>query len=294
MLVFSGEVMARRGVSGAASIPRAESPRASRTAKAIFMISPFSDSSAALPIMTPKRKGATEEFLTSPSGWATRRWKRPHGLQGGQDDPEETAPPFLALHFDTSTVRLHGPSGRGKAEPAAPGGTRSRGIDLVEPLEDPPLVRPGNADPRVPDIDRGLARRRSGRPHTDGTSPRRVLDRIVEQVDESLAHQGLITGHPHCGPRTHRQDLLFLLREDAQMLGDRDHQLAQIDGITAGLDIAGLPTGEGEQALDEPSEPIHLLQHAADGLAVDRRAEGVLKRDLSHAADRSKRRSKLV
>src|SRR5882672_2787879 len=113
------------------------------------------------------------------------------GSPRGQNDPKEAAPGFLALELDAAAVRRDRPARDGQTEPGA-GFTGAAGFRAVEALEDPLAVRGRDSGPRVLHFDRGLSRRRALRANLNRAAVGRVLDRVVEEVDQAEPEDGRI------------------------------------------------------------------------------------------------------
>src|SRR6266481_479411 len=290
MLVFSGEVMASRGPSVAASICATPSAISKRTASAIFMDSPSCGGDSCQRIVTPDRARATEEFLTFVSASADRAL----ASGPGQDDPEKTALTLFALQLDTAAVDLDRPARGGEAESGPSRLPRASLVDTVEALKYTSLVHGRYAQPRVLDLDGGFPGSRLPRPHANPPADRGVLDRVIEHVDEAEPQEGRIARDGDLLDGVEGHALLLFLREDFEVLHDIRHQPAQVDHIEARPDSAGFAPRQSQETVDEARQAVDLLEHASDHLAVAHGAQGPLQRYLPDTADGGERRAKLV
>src|SRR5215470_11255456 len=290
MLVFSGEVMASRGPSVAASIGQTPSAISERTVSAIFMDSPSCGGDSCQRIVTPDRARASEEFLTFVSGGADRALaSRP-----GQDDSEETALALFALQLDTATVDLYRPARGGEAKSGPSRFPRAPFVDTVEALENTSLVHGRYAQARVLDLDGSFPGSRLPRPHANPPADRGVLDRVVEHVDEAEPQEGRIARDGDLPDGVEGHALLLFLREDFEVLHDIRRQPAQVDQLEARPDSARFPPRQGQESVHEARQAVDFLEHAPDHLAVARDARGPLQRHLADTADGGERRAKLV
>src|SRR5689334_12693614 len=80
----------------------------------------------------------------------------PRSGDAGQDDPEEAALGFLALQLDAAAVRRDRPARDGETESRAARFPGASGVDPVEALEDPLLMRDRDSRSGVLHLDRGL------------------------------------------------------------------------------------------------------------------------------------------
>src|SRR5262249_57171528 len=106
MLVFSGEVMASRGPSVAASIWQTPSAISERTASTIFMDSPSCGGDSCHRIATPDPPRAGEDVPT----FLSRRADRALASRPRHDESEETALALFAIPPRTATARLSPPA----------------------------------------------------------------------------------------------------------------------------------------------------------------------------------------
>src|SRR6266481_673018 len=290
MLVFSGEVMASRGPSVAASICATPSAISKRTASAIFMDSPSCGGDSCQRIVTPDRARATEEFLTFVSASADRAL----ASGPGQDDPEKTALTLFALQLDTAAVDLDRPARGGEAESGPSRLPRASLVDTVEALKYTSLVHGRYAQPRVLDLDGGFPGSRLPRPHANPPADRGVLDRVIEHVDEAEPQEGRIARDGYLLDGVEGHALLLFLREDFEVLHDIRHQPAQVDHLEARPDSAGFAPRQSQETLVETrerviehhGEPTELVLGIPDGQPVGQRLRADLARRLGHGSNR--------
>ena len=94
------------------------------------------------------------------------------------------------------------------------------------------------------------------------------------------------------GPK--REILLFFVGQHAELIDDVSRQRSEVQGLRDQLDLSRVGARKGQKALDEAREPVDLLQHAADDVAVRAGIECVPQRYLADAAHRSQRGAQLV
>src|SRR6266700_5934575 len=83
-----------------------------------------------------------------------------------------------------------------------------------------------------------------------------------------------------------RELLLLFVGEHAELIDDMSGQSSEVQGLWGQLDFSRVGAREDQKALDEPREPVYLLQHAADDIAIGYGIQCVLQRHLPHAAHR--------
>ena len=123
----------------------------------------------------------------------------------------------------------------------------------------------------------------------------RVLDRVVDEVDQHLAHAILV------GQRVHRvrgHDELDAVAIGAPARGGRDlaRERGHVDGPERELHRAGLEARRREQAVDEPRQALGLggdVAHERRAVVVAERRVGAQER-LGESVDRGQRRAQLV
>src|ERR1700730_7715389 len=94
------------------------------------------------------------------------------------------------------------------------------------------------------------------------------------------------------GPK--REILLFFVGQHAELIDYVPHQRSEVQGLREQLNLSRVGAREGEKTLDEAREPVDLLQHATDDVAVRTGIQCLPQRYLADAAHRSQRGAKLV
>src|SRR5207248_7866074 len=80
--------------------------------------------------------------------------------------------------------------------------------------------------------------------------------------------------------------LVLFVGEHPELIDDMSYQRSEVQGFGGQLDLSRIGAREDQKALDEPREPVNLLQHAADDVAIRYSIERVLQCHLAHAAHR--------
>ena len=136
--------------------------------------------------------------------------------------------PFLAFHLDPSTGRFHGEACQREAQAESAAGSRSSGVDAIETLEDPIAMEGRNPGPVVFDLDCGFRRREPSHANVDFASRWRVLDGVVDEVEDCLAEQRRVAARVQRGGHLDQEQLLLLLRQHAQLLGGTRRETAKV------------------------------------------------------------------
>src|SRR5437667_7134811 len=206
-------------------------------------------------------------------------------------DPKGGSPPMRALHVDLPAIRLDRPTRDGKAE--ANPIPRARLVDSIEAIEDALAVLGADARAGVDHLDGGPARLPSDE-DAHASPLRGVLDRVVDEVDEGTAHDHPIGLNVDRLGGDHRDHLSLLLRQDAEVSGHLARQLRQVHTLPPQHDVAPVCPRECQQALHHAREPVRLLEHAADHLAVLLPFARLAQRDLPDGSHGGQWRSQLV
>src|SRR5262249_12284536 len=150
------------------------------------------------------------------------------GDHAWQHDPEEAPVAFVALDLDAPAVGFDGPSGDGQAEAGAAGLLRAGIVHAIEALEDSLAMRRGNARSRVVHFDRAIPGRGRCDDHANLALVGRVLDRVVQQVCDTLPEDASVTlRHDACG-RVYGQALILVVREHSEAVSHARDHLAQV------------------------------------------------------------------
>ena len=180
---------------------------------------------------------------------------------------------------------LDGPKGDRESETRTAPLARPRRVDTVETIEDAGAVAFRDTGPLVRDLDAGRALGIGSDRDPNAAAAWRVLDRVVDQVDEGLAQDEAVDLRHHAVVAAHLDALALLLRENLEQRRGFPGQLEQ-PPLHAAEDGAGVRSREEEKAGHEARQPVYLLEHAADRLAVPLWVLVLLQRDFTHGADR--------
>src|SRR5712691_3977639 len=132
----------------------------------------------------------------------------------GQRDPKRTASAVRRYQREMSAAHLDGPLRNRQTEPCPAAVFRSRPAAPVEPIEDVSGGLGGNPWTVVDHLQRRPLRR-FGPAYADAPADTRVLDRVVDQVDERLPQHDAVGRRAPVAVRLDRQQLTLLFGEDA-------------------------------------------------------------------------------
>src|SRR5262249_5231830 len=142
-----------------------------------------------------------------------------------QGECEGRSPAELALDADAPTVGFHNVLDDGEAQTRAAGLTRARLIHTVEPLEDSGLILRHDPDSRVLNVYGDESVVESVRSPLCTAANRRILDRVVDQIDHNLLDLIVIRVDREARRNCSRQLNLRLLRLRAKSRNDLFQQL---------------------------------------------------------------------
>ena len=128
----------------------------------------------------------------------------------------------------------------------------------------------------------------------DGAAIRGVFYRIMYQIHEGTMEERGVRRSMDSDRSSERKLLLLFVGEHAELIDDMSRQPSKVQGLWRQLDLSRLGAREDQKALDEPREPVYLLQHAADDIAIGDGIKCMLQCHLSHAAHRSEWGTQLV
>src|SRR5437667_461951 len=102
----------------------------------------------------------------------------------------------------------------------------------------------------------------------DRAADRRVFYRVVHQIDESVAYVRAVSHGMDRGRGSKLEILLFFVGQQAQLIDHIPRQCSEIQNLRRQLNFSGVGARESQETLDEPREPVDLLQHAPDDVTV--------------------------
>src|SRR5712671_6629055 len=175
----------------------------------------------------------------------------------GQLDPEGGADSLLALDLDAPAVRLDDALGDGEPESGALGVAREQVVGAVEALEDALALVRADADAVVRHLDPDLAVAAAAAAEPDALVGARVLDRVVEQVEDRLRHRVAIDGD------VGEPWIDLGLVGGPELLGAEDlldvvEEAAQIGPLALERLAAALQAGPVEKLLHHAGQPLRL------------------------------------
>src|SRR6476661_1850518 len=109
----------------------------------------------------------------------------------------------------------------------------------------------------------------------------------MDQVHESVAQQRGVRSNMNRVRSLESEILPFFVGQYPELIDDISRNRSEVQGLWGHQHLSRVGARERQEALHEPREPVDLLQHAADNIAVRAGIEGVLQCYLAHAAHRS-------
>src|SRR5262249_57148389 len=158
----------------------------------------------------------------------------------------------IAGNLDVPAIRLDGPARDGEAQSHAAVLPGAADVHAIEAIENTILMRCGNARSGVPYLDDSLARVLNIRFDADRAAMRRVLDGVVYQIHEGLAHQRRVAAGMNLAGGSEHELLLFLVGQHTQLIDDVSRQRAELQRLRRQLDLSRVGAREGEQTFDQP------------------------------------------
>src|SRR5439155_17228313 len=136
-----------------------------------------------------------------------------------------------------------------------------------EAIENTIPMRGRNPRSRVSYFDHGPPARRI---HLDGDRAAiwGVFYRIVYQIHERMPDERGVSRNMDSDRSSERELLLLFVGEHAELIDDVSRQPSKVQGLCSQVDFSRIGACEDQKALDEPREPVYLLQHAADDIAI--------------------------
>jgi uncharacterized protein (TIGR03032 family) len=171
----------------------------------------------------------------------------------------------LALHGDFAAQQEGQLAADGEAQSGAAVFAAGRGIGLLERLEDDLLLLGRDADAGIRDDEARallvvLPRQR------DATSPRRVADRIGDEVGKGAAQ--LFTIAAHEGWRRFDFDAVMAVRQSARFICQFPQQLPRVDDLVDHRALARFKPRQRQQILDQSMHALCLFVHQLQVVAA--------------------------
>src|SRR6476660_4061552 len=237
-----------------------------------------------------------------------REQLRRHGLRnrgvvlgrGGRNRQVDGERRALAFHRADRETAFH-PANELTADVQAKAGAADAageaGVDAVELAEDPALLERSDPDPFVADADPDAALARLDRKF-DTAPAGRVLDGVVDQVDQDLAQLVRISGYglERVGDLELDRDVLSRGEEGAHLTRDALRERAKIDLLFRQRELSRIEVAGVEDVVRGPGEAFGLLgDHVEEPLLVGFAELDVFtQQGLGRAVDRCQWRAKLV
>src|SRR5262245_56832421 len=166
---------------------------------------------------------------------------------------------FLARDLELAALRQHEVLDDGQAEPGAAELPRARLVDAVEALGDPWQVRARDTDAGVAHAELHAGPIERPRAHGDPAALRRVLHRVVYEINEDL-REAIVIGVDadvsglDVGDQPHPSGLRFGaddVENGAEHVGEAHRRQAQ-------RDLAELDVGQVHEVVEEPTETLRV------------------------------------
>src|SRR6185369_5666756 len=187
-----------------------------------------------------------------------RRLKRaPAGAGERQCKPEGRAPPFLAIHADTSTMLVDDAFGDSKTQAAAAFDPAVRHPRLLESVEHPAAKLFGYSRTLIANTDFYLSIGWFDE-YLDRTSSGRKLESVTQQIDHHL--HDVVRVHPHVDELGICLDFnwyTFLGRQGRKRLHRSFDHLVESDDVIKHSQAPRLYFVDIEQAVDHFDQPVH-------------------------------------
>src|SRR3954447_7707134 len=180
-----------------------------------------------------------------------------------------------------------------ETRPADP--TAHLGIEAVELLEDPLLLRGGDPYPLVDDVDLRCVVR-TGDQEIDAAAPGRVLHRILDEIHDDLSEQRLVRLDDDGLRRRLQDDEVAVERSQARRFGDCAAEFAHVDMVDVDIQRSTIELGADKQLVDDLDEMLRLLLDELEQaiLLAPRQVVAVGEQRLRAAVDGGERRPQLV
>ena len=163
--------------------------------------------------------------------------------------------------------------------------------DALELLEEPSDLVGRDAEPLVGHFDHDVLVAALADAHGDGTSLRRVLHGVVQEVRQDLLHPVRV-GHDRGQGRGHVGHHRVAGEPEGHRLQDEGGQLHVLPFV---LDLARLHPADEERVVGEPGQVVGLVHDRLHELLAALQGEvGVLQDELGEAADGHERAAEVV
>jgi hypothetical protein len=146
---------------------------------------------------------------------------------------------------------------------------RSRFVDAVEAIEDTLAMFGRDAGPAIFNAEQRCVALHH-EPNVDRRFVRTVLDRVVDDVGDSLAQDETIGLDDDAAGEIEREPLMPFVGKNGERRRGLLRQLPKIDALARQLDRSGISVREAQQRVDEVRQPVDLFEDAAS--AVNRRS----------------------
>src|SRR5258708_2643557 len=180
-------------------------------------------------------------------------------------------------------MRFYRPARDGQSEPGATPFPRSRLIDSIEPIENIRLMFDRYSRPLVSDLHGYAVDCRPCYPNRDSTVDRRILNRVIQQVDHGLPENEPVAADDKTCVALNVDALPFFFSQHFHHRTGFSCESKNRNVHTLQLNMARVPTGKGEQAFHETRQAVHFFQHTADHVAIFSRTLFLLERYFPHA-----------
>ena len=125
-------------------------------------------------------------------------------------------------------------------------------------------------------------------------SPASEPTRVIEQVNERLPQNEAVAAHKDSVATRDAHVLILLLGQNFNHAGSFLCQVEQGELRILQLNASGVRSGHGEEAVDQPCEPVCLFQHASHNVPVVFGISSPLQGDLTNTSNGRKRRAEFV
>src|SRR5262245_27448274 len=213
---------------------------------------------------------------------------------GWQENSESTSVPPVTCEFDLSAVGLNRPACDCKTQSYSALVPRTASVDAIKPIENTIAMYRRNPRPRISYLNEWLA---VGHPiHFDGDCPaiRSVFYRVVDQIHQSVTHEPRIRRGLDFDWSFEHEMLLLFVGQYAKVIDDIPRQDPKVQRLRRQLNFSRVGARQNQKALDKPREPVDLLQHTANDVAICSGFKCIPQRRLPHAPHCGQRSAQLV